>query len=124
MIVGDYSTWFTDQPTPLLLGALTFVVAGLPDKVLCLSAAGALKQLCDANRTNLAPHIASFGEILSSSTAIPVSVPDPPIIMSSYHVQQNTERAKVIESIASVIEALPPAQGIAPVLVRLLCSRL
>lgn len=88
MIVGDYSTWFTDQPTPLLLGALTFVVAGLPDKVLCLSAAGALKQLCDANRTNLAPHIASFGEILSSTTAIPVSFPDLQMIfMCPNHVQ-------------------------------------
>lgn len=124
MVIGDYSTWFADQATPLLLGALTFVVAGLPDKVLCLSAAGALKQLCDANRANLAPHIASFGEILSSSTAIPVSIPELRMTMSSYHVEQNSERAKVIESIASVIEALPPTEGIAPVLVRLCYGRL
>lgn len=72
---GDYSTWFAEQPTPLLLNALTFVVTGLHDLVLCLPAAGALRQLCDANRTKLAPHIASFGDILTSSAKIPVRFP-------------------------------------------------
>jgi len=72
-IQGDYATWFTDQPTPLLLSALTFVVAGLQEPALSLQASGALKQLCDANRTKLAPHIASFGEIHSAAAKISVS---------------------------------------------------
>ncbi|KAF8305820.1 hypothetical protein DL93DRAFT_2065964, partial [Clavulina sp. PMI_390] len=97
--LGDFSTWFAERPTPILLSGVTFVVAGLRDPQLAIFAAGALEQLCDANRTQLAPHIASFGEVLAETRVIPTA-----------------ERAKVIQSVASVIEALPPSEGLTPVL--------
>jgi hypothetical protein len=60
-----YSTWFTTQPkapTPtsspsLLMNTISYVVAALPEPALCLPAANALRDLFDANRAVLAPHI-------------------------------------------------------------------
>lgn len=60
------------MPSPLM-SAITFVVAALPHPGLCLFAANALRDLCDANRTALAPHIAAFGELHAGLTGIPVS---------------------------------------------------
>ena len=54
------------------MGAITYVVPALTDPALCLSAANALRDLCDANRTALAPHISAFGELHAGLTGIPV----------------------------------------------------
>lgn len=81
---GDYSTWFFDQESQLLLNALDFIVAGLSDPALSLHAAGSLKQLCDANRTKLAPHISAFAQIHTSSANIPVSDTPPCVIPCSF----------------------------------------
>ncbi|KAI0633121.1 ARM repeat-containing protein [Trametes polyzona] len=105
-VIGSYASWFTTQPpqvpespTPSpLMSAITFVVAALPHPALCLSAANALRDLCDANRTALAPHISAFGELHAGLTGIP-----------------DTEKAKVLQSIASVIQALPPVEEIPPI---------
>ncbi|KAI9058664.1 ARM repeat-containing protein [Trametes sanguinea] len=105
-LIGSYASWFTTQPAQLpesptpspLMNAISYVVSALPDPVLCLSAANALRDLCDANRVALAPHIAAFGELHAGLTGIP-----------------DTEKAKVLQSIASVIQALPPAEEIPPV---------
>ncbi|KAH9851222.1 ARM repeat-containing protein [Lenzites betulinus] len=105
-LIGSYASWFTTQPAQLpesptpspLMNAITFVVSALPHPALCLSAANALRDLCDANRTALAPHISAFGELHAGLTGIP-----------------ETEKAKVLQSIASVIQALPPAEEIPPV---------
>ncbi|KAI0772392.1 ARM repeat-containing protein [Trametes elegans] len=105
-MIGSYASWFTTQPTQTpgsptaspLMSAITFVVAALPNPALCLAAANALRDLCDANRTALAPHISAFGELHAGLTGIP-----------------DTEKAKVLQSIASVIQALPPAEEIPPV---------
>lgn len=77
---GSYASWFTTQPAQLpesptpspLMNAITFVVSALPHPALCLSAANALRDLCDANRTALAPHISAFGELHAGLTGIPV----------------------------------------------------
>ena len=70
---GTYATWFT---VPIderyLLNALNYVVGALDEPSLCLQAANALRDLCDANRQKLAKHIASFGELHSRLPAIPV----------------------------------------------------
>ena len=81
LILGSYASWFTTQPaqapgspTPSpLMNAITYVVSALPDPTLCLFAANALRDLCDANRTALAPHIGAFGELHAGLTGIPVS---------------------------------------------------
>ncbi|CUA76173.1 Myb-binding protein 1A [Homo sapiens] [Rhizoctonia solani] len=83
----------------LLLDAVGYVVAALEEPVVCGDAARALKELCDANRVRLAPHIQSFGELHQRLPRIPAN-----------------EKGKVLQSIASVIQALPPAQAIDPIL--------
>ncbi|KAI0714221.1 ARM repeat-containing protein [Cerioporus squamosus] len=102
-LIGSYASWFTTQPAPTagsvasspLMNAITYVVSALADPNLCLFAANALRDLCDANRIALAPHINAFGELHAGLTGIP-----------------DTEKAKVLQSIASVIQALPPSEGI------------
>ncbi|KAF8598080.1 ARM repeat-containing protein [Ceratobasidium sp. AG-I] len=83
----------------LLLDAVGYVVAALEEPGVCTDAARALKELCDANRVRLAPHIQSFGELHQRLPRIPAS-----------------EKGKVLQSIASVIQALPPDQAIDPIL--------
>lgn len=105
-LIGTYASWFTTQPnvhpgaagTSLLMTAVSYVGNALPEPSLCLQAANALRDLCDANRAALAPHIAAFGQLHAGLTGIP-----------------DTEKAKVLQSIASVIQALPPEEEIPPV---------
>ncbi|KAF8124319.1 armadillo-type protein [Boletus edulis] len=106
-LTGTYASWFTTQSitsTPtlspsLLMNAISYVVSALSEPSLCLPAANALRDLCDANRAALAPHIGAFAELHAGLTGIP-----------------DTEKSKVLQSIASVIQALPPEEGIPPVL--------
>jgi hypothetical protein len=72
-----YSTWFTKAPTPtstpsLLMNAISYVVTALPEPALCLPAANALRDLCDANRAALAPHIGAFAELHAGLSGISV----------------------------------------------------
>ncbi|TFK33337.1 armadillo-type protein [Crucibulum laeve] len=105
-VIGAYASWFATLPahTPasnepnLLMTVLGYVVSALTDPSLCLQAAVALRNLCDANRKALAPHIAAFGELHAGLEQIP-----------------DSERGKVLQSIASVIQALPPDQEIPPI---------
>ncbi|KAI0290272.1 armadillo-type protein [Multifurca ochricompacta] len=82
-LIGSYASWFTSLPA---------------EPSLCLPAANALRDLCDANRTALAPHITAFGELHAGLSNV-----------------QDTEKAKVLQSISSVIQALPPEEEIPPV---------
>ena len=78
---GTYASWFTTQSimnTPisspsLLMNAISYVVSALPEPLFCLPAANALRDLCDANRAALAPHIGAFAELHAGLTGIPVS---------------------------------------------------
>ncbi|KDQ56073.1 hypothetical protein JAAARDRAFT_36863 [Jaapia argillacea MUCL 33604] len=103
-LIGNYSSWFTClPPTPpsnpsLLMNAISYVVSALPEQALCLHAANALRDLCDANRAALAPHVGAFGELHAGLNGIP-----------------DTEKSKVLQSIASVIQGLLPEEEIAPV---------
>ena len=82
---GVYSSWFATQshPSPsstssepnLLLTVLTYVVSALTDPSLSLSAAVALRNLCEANRKDLAAHIGAFGELHAGLDRIPVRLP-------------------------------------------------
>ncbi|KAF5376630.1 hypothetical protein D9615_007856 [Tricholomella constricta] len=99
-LIGTYSSWFASQPfeTPgLLMSVLTYVASALTDPSLCLQAANALRNLCDANRKALAPEIGAFAELHAALGSIP-----------------DSEKGKVVQSIASVIQALPAHEEIAP----------
>ncbi|KAJ7872866.1 hypothetical protein B0H14DRAFT_3562282 [Mycena olivaceomarginata] len=63
-----------------------------------IQAALALRSLCDANRRALAARISAFAEVHAGLGGVP-----------------DSEKWKVLQSIASVIQALPPAEGVAPV---------
>ncbi|KAF8523853.1 ARM repeat-containing protein [Gautieria morchelliformis] len=97
-LIGAYATWFTTRDGTLLMGVVSYVVAALSEPSLCLPAANALKELCDANRVALAPHISAFGSLHAGLASIP-----------------ETEKSKVLQSIASVIQAIPPEEAISPV---------
>jgi hypothetical protein len=60
-------SWFTTHstgPVPsLLMNAISYVITALPEPALCLEAANALCDLCDVNRTALAPHIGAFADL-------------------------------------------------------------
>ncbi|KAF9269125.1 ARM repeat-containing protein [Marasmius fiardii PR-910] len=102
-LLGTYASWFAsnpEQPTvptkeELLTTAVSYAVQALPDSLLSLQAASALRNLCDANRKLLAPRIGAFAELHAGLARVP-----------------DSEKATVMESIASVIEALPPTDAI------------
>ncbi|KAF9037788.1 ARM repeat-containing protein, partial [Hymenopellis radicata] len=103
-LLGSYSSWFGEAKAgpaaklEMLMSAVAYTVAALPESTLSIQAALALRDLCDANRKLLAPHISAFGELHAGLAQVP-----------------DLEKSKVLQSIASVIEALPPAEQIAPV---------
>ncbi len=57
----------------MLLNAVDYVVKALDESALCLTAATALRDLCDTNRTQLAAHVDAFGQLHSRIENIPVS---------------------------------------------------
>lgn len=52
---------------------ISYVVTALSEPALCQAAANALRDLCDANRTKLTPHIDAFGELYANIGKIAVS---------------------------------------------------
>ena len=82
-VTGTYATWFTTQSIEttstthesLLMNAIKYVVAALPEPSLWFPAANALRDICDSNRSELAPHIGAFAELHAGLTDVPVSVP-------------------------------------------------
>ncbi|KAF7344000.1 hypothetical protein MVEN_01689300 [Mycena venus] len=95
-----YSAYFTTRGPDAVLAPLQYVLGALQDQDagICLQAALALRSLCDANRRALAARISAFAEVHAGLGGVP-----------------DSEKGKVLQSIASVIQALPPAEGIAPV---------
>jgi hypothetical protein len=98
---GSFASWLTTLPagsSEPLLAVLGYVVPALSDASLCLPAANALHDMCDANRSAPAPHITTFGKLHAGLSRV-----------------QDTEKAKVLRSISSVIQTLPPEKEIGPV---------
>ncbi|KAJ7432478.1 hypothetical protein B0H11DRAFT_808219 [Mycena galericulata] len=110
-LVDTYSAYFTTQPPEALGAPLRYVLGALadPEPGVCLQGALALRSLCDANRRALAGQIGAFAEVHAGIGGVP-----------------DSEKGKVLQSIASVIQALPPAEGVGPVeaLVRPVLQRL
>ncbi|KAJ6468925.1 hypothetical protein C8R45DRAFT_1218716 [Mycena sanguinolenta] len=99
-LVETYAAYFTTRAPEALLAPLGYVLGALrdADRGICLQAALALRSLCDANRRALAARISAFAEVHAGLGGVP-----------------DSEKAKVLQSIASVIQALPPAEAVAPV---------
>jgi len=104
-LIGAYASWFATLPTgppsstpSVLMTAVAYVVSALAEPSLSLQAANALRNLCDANRKALAPHIGAFADLHAGLERIP-----------------DSEKSKVLQSIASVIQALPPDEEISPI---------
>ncbi|GAA5886599.1 hypothetical protein JCM6882_005828 [Rhodosporidiobolus microsporus] len=100
-LVGAYSPWFAAHPQECL-NAITFVVSALSSSSAALipHAARALKGLCDANRKVLTGHVGSFVQVLGGLEG---KIDD-------------SELGKVLESVASVVQALPGREVVEPLL--------
>ncbi|KAJ7493752.1 armadillo-type protein, partial [Mycena latifolia] len=99
-LVETYASYFATRPAETVLPPLRYVLGALKDadRGVCLQAALALRSLCDANRRALADRIGAFAEVHAGLGGVP-----------------DSEKGKVLQSIASVIQALPPAEAVAPV---------
>jgi hypothetical protein len=99
-VIGTYASWFTTQSTEttsttqqsLLMNAISYVVAALPEPSLCLQAANALRDLCDANRAELAPHIGAFAELHAGLTGVPVRSSGSPKYL--FHYDRSLDRTR------------------------------
>ncbi|GAA5959566.1 hypothetical protein JCM8115_003751 [Rhodotorula mucilaginosa] len=98
-LVGEYSSWFASHPDACLQ-AVTFVIGGLQEPELVPGAAKALRGLCDANRKVLMRHVPSFVQVLGGLEG---RIAD-------------AELAKVLQSVASVVQALPENEIVEPLL--------
>lgn len=117
--IGTYASWFavssntSPSKSELLMSAISYVVQSLPDQTLSLQAASALRNLCDANRKALAPQIGAFAELHAGLAQVPVRSR-----LRHFSCQgittlfQDSEKSKVMESLASVVEALPPVEAV------------
>lgn len=73
----------------------------------------ALRNLCEANRRDLAAHIGAFGELHAGLDRIPVRLSKWFFFsVLVIHCLQDSEKSKVLQSIASVIQAMPPIDEI------------
>ncbi|GAA5940498.1 uncharacterized protein JCM15063_002352 [Sporobolomyces koalae] len=100
-LLESYSVWFSSQPAACLL-AIQFVVASLQEPQLIPQAVRSLRGLCNSNRKVLSGHVGDFVGILGGLEG---------------HGVEETELAKVLESVASVVQALEPEQIVEPILV-------
>ncbi|KAF7312093.1 hypothetical protein MIND_00221600 [Mycena indigotica] len=98
-LIDTYASYFTHRPSTELGGPLDYILGALWDQDPQVGAAAsiALRGLCDANRHALAERIDSFAAVHSRMDSIPEQF-----------------RQKVLQGIASVIQALAPMDEIAP----------
>ncbi|CAG8589354.1 4704_t:CDS:10 [Funneliformis caledonium] len=94
-LIGSYAEWFKNNPQ-YLLSALNYLIPALSDIELALAAATAFKEICDICRDSLVNGIEDLVNI--------------------YIVVGPSIEQKVIESIADVIQVLPPEKMIQPLL--------
>jgi hypothetical protein len=101
-LLSAYAPWFSTHPSECL-SAITFIVSALSSSspLLIPHAARALKGLCDANRKVLTGHVGSFVQVLGGLEGR----------------LDNNELGKVLESVASVVQALEGSEVVEPLTV-------
>lgn len=113
-LVGSYSAWFATQPGACL-EAVQFVMQGLGELALAPTAARALVSLCSDCRRAFIPHIGSFVQSLAGLEGqLEVR---PSFICRVLTARQDAEFVKLLESVASVVQALPADEKVDAVLV-------
>nr|ODO01293.1 hypothetical protein L204_02021 [Cryptococcus depauperatus CBS 7855] len=97
-LIQSYEEWFKFHPSHLP-GVLSYLVSSLTSRnhAISRSAADALKALCDMCRKKLVEHIGAFSDLHGKIGDMGAE-----------------EQCKVIQGIASVIQALQPADAIGP----------
>ncbi|GAA6015280.1 hypothetical protein JCM11491_000997 [Sporobolomyces phaffii] len=106
-LVESYSAWFSSSTTPdqsCLLSAIQFVVHSLSEPSLIAYAVRSLRALCDSNRRELTGHVGEFVGILGG------------LEQQGQGRVDESELAKVLESVASVVQALDKTQIVEPIL--------
>lgn len=101
-LVESFSAWFSSQPQACLL-AIQFVVSSLQEPKLIPQAVKSLRGLCDSNRKVLTGHVGEFVGILGN--------------LEGGSGVEERELAKVLESVASVVQALEIDRIVEPILV-------
>jgi hypothetical protein len=106
-LVGDYASWLHLHPA-FVPGAVELLVPALSEPALCVEAAKSLKRVCDLCRHSLTGHV---GPLAGLYDQVAERI-------------EPEEKAKVLEAVVSVVQALPPAEAVAPVLVSYASSQL
>ncbi|KZO91650.1 ARM repeat-containing protein [Calocera viscosa TUFC12733] len=97
-VISTYSSWFPSKDPSTIMTATLYVLNSLNMSSVSLQAANALRELCDNNRTVLAQNSLSwFADLYGKLDTIP-----------------EDEKEKVLQSITSVIQALPVEQAVEP----------
>lgn len=93
-LMRSYEEWFKYHKDNIVF-TLDYIVTALDDSTTAPEAATALKAICDICRGDLVRHVSAFGALHGK--------------VSSF---QPEEQVKVIEAIASVLQALLPAEAV------------
>ncbi|KAJ9116745.1 hypothetical protein QFC20_000680 [Naganishia adeliensis] len=97
-LIRAYEEWFRYHHDSVAF-VLDYIVSALDVSQLAPEAASALKAICDLCRGNLTQHVASFGALHGK--------------VASMEAEQ---QIKVIEAICSVLQAIPPADAVDPIM--------
>ncbi|KAJ9108122.1 hypothetical protein QFC19_002589 [Naganishia cerealis] len=97
--IGAYEEWFRYHNDSVAF-VLDYIVSALDVPKLAPEAASALKAICDLCRGNLTQHVASFGALHGKVANM-----------------QAEEQIKVVEAICSVLQAIPAAEAVNPIMV-------
>ncbi len=127
-LIESYEEWFKYHPSCVTF-VLNYVVSAIETPALASLGARVLKALCDLCRSELKQHVEAFGVLHGRVSLLQVSGL---IYLSSYtsmfiidsafsHLTQPLDQVRVIEAITSILQALPPAESVQPVIVSL-CS--
>ncbi|POG60960.1 armadillo-type protein [Rhizophagus irregularis DAOM 181602=DAOM 197198] len=98
-LIGSYADWFKSNPQ-YILSALNYLIPALSDIELALAAATAFKEVCDICRDSL---VNGIEDLVNMYIVVGPNI-------------QPREKQKVIESIADVIQVLPPEKMVQPLL--------
>ncbi|KAJ9120790.1 hypothetical protein QFC22_002724 [Naganishia vaughanmartiniae] len=97
-LIRAYEEWFRYHHDSVAF-ILDYIVSALDVPGLAPEAASALKAICDLCRGNLTQHVASFGALHGKVASM-----------------QAEEQIKVIEAICSVLQAIPAADAVNPIM--------
>jgi hypothetical protein len=124
-LIEAYEEWFKYHPVCVTF-VLDYVVTAIETPALASLGARVLKALCDLCRSELKQHVEAFGVLHGRVSSLQVSQE---FTVSEFRGQrcslpptcsqttQPLDQVRVIEAITSILQALPPAESVQPVVV-------